>query len=131
VCIDCVRAGFAILEIGGEARLLCDGRPVPFSPDVHFAAEARHNGTKMYVFAPDFNHKRVDKTGGTLKLSDYVDPKGTVPRWIVNMFQKSFPRQTLKALRKQASRDDVGEHPAVKAAFLKAPGASQPAVVSR
>lgn len=25
------------------------------TPDVHFAAEARHNGTKMYVFAPDFN----------------------------------------------------------------------------
>lgn len=25
------------------------------TPDVHFAAEARHNGTKMWVFAPDFN----------------------------------------------------------------------------
>jgi nitrate reductase alpha subunit len=25
------------------------------TPDVHFAAEARHNGTKMYVFSPDFN----------------------------------------------------------------------------
>ncbi|MHC4822947.1 MAG: nitrate reductase subunit alpha [Planctomycetota bacterium] len=25
------------------------------TPDVHFAAEARHNGTKMVVFAPDFN----------------------------------------------------------------------------
>ncbi len=25
------------------------------TPDCHFAAEARHNGTKMYVFSPDFN----------------------------------------------------------------------------
>lgn len=25
------------------------------TPDVHFAAEARHNGTKMYVFSPDFS----------------------------------------------------------------------------
>ena len=25
------------------------------TPDCHFAAEARHNGTKMVVFAPDFN----------------------------------------------------------------------------
>ncbi len=25
------------------------------TPDTHFAAEARHNGTKMWVFAPDFN----------------------------------------------------------------------------
>ncbi|MCL4811829.1 MAG: nitrate reductase subunit alpha [Vicinamibacteraceae bacterium] len=25
------------------------------TPDCHFAAEARHNGTKMWVFAPDFN----------------------------------------------------------------------------
>jgi len=57
------------------------------------------------------------KTRVTLLVN--VDPKGTVPRWIVNLFQKSFPRQTLKALRKQASRDDVGEHPAVKAAFAR------------
>jgi nitrate reductase alpha subunit len=25
------------------------------TPDVHFAAEARHNGTKLYVFSPDFS----------------------------------------------------------------------------
>jgi len=25
------------------------------TPDCHFAAEARHNGSKMYVFSPDFN----------------------------------------------------------------------------
>jgi nitrate reductase alpha subunit len=25
------------------------------TPDCHFAAEARHNGTKMFVFSPDFN----------------------------------------------------------------------------
>jgi nitrate reductase alpha subunit len=25
------------------------------TPDCHFAAEARHNGTKLWVFAPDFN----------------------------------------------------------------------------
>ncbi len=25
------------------------------TPDVHFAAEARHNGTKMWVFSPDFS----------------------------------------------------------------------------
>ena len=25
------------------------------TPDCHFAAEARHNGSKMWVFAPDFN----------------------------------------------------------------------------
>ncbi|MDT8324114.1 MAG: molybdopterin-dependent oxidoreductase, partial [Bacteroidota bacterium] len=33
------------------------------TPDCHFAAESRHNGTKMYVFAPDFNQvaKYADK----------------------------------------------------------------------
>ncbi len=25
------------------------------TPDVHFVAEARHNGTKLWIFAPDFN----------------------------------------------------------------------------
>ncbi|MCZ7555752.1 MAG: nitrate reductase subunit alpha [Bacteroidia bacterium] len=33
------------------------------TPDCHFAAESRHNGTKMYVFSPDFNQvaKYADK----------------------------------------------------------------------
>ena len=37
------------------------------TPDCHFAAEARHNGSKMYVFAPDFNQ--------VAKMRDLASPR--------------------------------------------------------
>jgi hypothetical protein len=41
------------------------------------------------------------------------DPKGSLPKWLVNLFQKSWPVKTLQALRKQAARPDVTPHPAL------------------
>ena len=38
-CARCSRQGLTILELGGAPRLVVDGHPVPWSPDVHFAGE--------------------------------------------------------------------------------------------
>jgi hypothetical protein len=35
------------------------------------------------------------------------DPKGAIPAWIVNFFQKSWPRNTFQALQKQAAKPDI------------------------
>ena len=40
-----------------------------------------------------------------------VDPKGAVPTWIANLFQKAWPRNTMEALRRQATKPDVKEDP--------------------
>ena len=45
----------------------------------------------------------------------HADPKGSVPNWLVNIFQKAWPRRTLDNIKKQASKDDVKEHPGIKA----------------
>ena len=37
------------------ASQICAQLNMTRTPDCHFAAEARHNGSKMWVFAPDFN----------------------------------------------------------------------------
>jgi hypothetical protein len=37
----------------------------------------------------------------------HCDPKGSVPKWIVNFFQKDWPRQTVNSLRKQSAKPDV------------------------
>jgi hypothetical protein len=47
--------------------------------------------------------------GGKTSLDGSIlaDPKGSVPKWIVNFFQKDWPIDTLKSLRKQAAKSDV------------------------
>lgn len=37
----------------------------------------------------------------------HCDPKGAVPKWIVNLFQKGWPRKTLEGVRKQALKPDI------------------------
>ena len=44
----------------------------------------------------------------------HADPKGSVPKWIVNLFQKQWPHHTIEALREQAEKDDIVENPAIK-----------------
>lgn len=53
-----------------------------------------------------------------------ADPKGSVPTWIVNLIQRSWPRKTLQALAAQTGKADVAEHPAYRAIFDQAFAAS-------
>jgi hypothetical protein len=46
-----------------------------------------------------------------------ADPKGALPKWLVNLFQKSWPHNTIDRLRKQVSRDDIRVLPQVSALF--------------
>ena len=45
------------------------------------------------------------------------DPKGSVPKWLVNLFQESWARNTLESLRAQVAKKDIRIIPQVKAAF--------------
>jgi hypothetical protein len=36
-----------------------------------------------------------------------LDPKGFIPSWIVNFFQKSWPLHTFEAIRIQAAKPDI------------------------
>jgi len=47
----------------------------------------------------------------------HADPKGSVPKWLVNLFQKSWPVKTLRGIAKQCEKPDVAEHPGIKAFF--------------
>ena len=35
------------------------------------------------------------------------DPKGAIPAWVVNVFQKSWPRKTFEGVRKQVAKPDI------------------------
>jgi hypothetical protein len=52
-----------------------------------------------------------------VELEVLADPKGTVPKWVVNLFQTSWPRRVLFGLRKQSGRGDVSESDEAKTFF--------------
>lgn len=56
------------------------------------------------------------------------DPKGWVPKWLVNWFQASWPRDTMEALRTQSAKPDVTDEP-VLGALWTARGADGPPAV--
>ena len=62
--------------------------------------ESRENGTKTFVVA-----------------EMHGDPKGAVPKWLVNLFQKAWPTKTFAALKKQVEKKDIKIVPAVAEVF--------------
>jgi hypothetical protein len=47
----------------------------------------------------------------------HCDPKGSVPSWAVNFFQKSWGFNTLQSLRRQVARGQAPIHPLLQAAL--------------
>lgn len=43
-----------------------------------------------------------------------ADPKGSVAKWIVNLFQKKWPHQTIESLRKQVAKPDIKDQPRLR-----------------
>lgn len=57
----------------------------------------------------------INKTNIAVEV--LADPQGSVPSWLVNLFQKAWPRKTLEAIQKQAQKADVPEHQDIKKYF--------------
>jgi hypothetical protein len=63
---------------------------------------------KFELTVAERTNKDGSKTKGTLVVAEViVDPRGSVPTFIVNMVQKSWPHKTLTALRKQVAKPDI------------------------
>src|SRR5450432_427225 len=43
-----------------------------------------------------------------------ADPRGSVAKWIVNLFQKDWPHKTIASLRKQVAKPDIKDSPRLK-----------------
>ncbi len=52
-----------------------------------------------------------------LMVEIHTDPMGSVPKWLINLFQKSWPKNTLKGIRKQVAKADVPELTRVREFF--------------
>lgn len=63
---------------------------------------------KFELTMAERTNKDGSKTRGTIVVAEVVvDPKGSVPTFLVNMVQKSWPHKTLTALRKQVAKPDI------------------------
>jgi hypothetical protein len=49
----------------------------------------------------------------------HADPKGSVAKWIVNLFQKKWPHNTITRLRAQVAKPDIQEHARLKQVLLE------------
>jgi hypothetical protein len=52
-----------------------------------------------------------------LSIELHSDPKGAIPAWVVNLFQKDWARETMRGIRKQVKKPDL-KPPAEFAAYL-------------
>jgi hypothetical protein len=43
----------------------------------------------------------------------FTDPKGNIPKWLVNFFQQGWPQDTFEGLRKQAAKKNIDTLPVV------------------
>ncbi len=64
-------------------------------------------------------YKLVPRPGRTTEVTVEIqtDPKGDLPKWLVNVIQKGWPANTLKKMEVQALRPDTKENELIKAKF--------------
>lgn len=80
--------------------------------------------------APKTDYVRGEFTYGTFTMTSIehgtktrvlaelmCDPKGSIAKWIVNLFQKSWPYNTLTALRAQTSKRNIRDNQPLKQAI--------------
>ena len=67
-----------------------------------FSLTSTEHGTKTFVVA-----------------EIHADPKGSVAHWIVNLFQKRWPHNTITRLRAQVAKSNIKEHPRLQVELAK------------
>ena len=80
----------------------------------------RTNYVRGELIHSSFALTSVDHGSRTFVVAEiHADPKGSVAHWIVNLFQKRWPHNTLTRLRAQVAKADIKEHPRLKAELAK------------
>jgi len=56
-----------------------------------------------------FRLKSISENQTEIWAEAHGDPKGAIPKWIVNLFCREWPRLALEALKKQVAKPDITE----------------------
>jgi hypothetical protein len=63
---------------------------------------------------------KIAKKRTNVVVQMLADPKGSIPKWVVNIYQKSWPYLTLKKIKELAESGTFPMHKTVKRAFSSA-----------
>lgn len=99
---DFVFEAKAYMRKDGAARLDIKSVTHPKAPKT--AGVRGHLKHSSYTLKPKGRMTEVDVTV-------HMDPRGSIPNWLVNMIQKSWPKNTLTGLSKQVKKSFVGNFP--------------------
>jgi hypothetical protein len=65
----------------------------------------------MLLNFSNYNLKKLEDGKTQVTLEIHSDPKGWIPKFIVNMVQRTYPIKLFKALKKQLKKSFVGKSP--------------------
>jgi hypothetical protein len=82
----------------------------PAAPSTSYVRGEIMNSSFVLTSTPDGKQTRI-------VTEIHCDPKGSVADWIVNLFQKGWPYNTIKSLRAQVKKPDISVHPQLKSAM--------------
>lgn len=88
------------------------------SHSVQDPAAPKTDYIRGHIHYANFVLTSVNQGKATRVLAEVqCDPKGSVAKWIVNLFQKGWPHNTLTALRAQVAKKNVADDPKLKKAM--------------
>jgi hypothetical protein len=80
----------------------------PLAPVTDHYVRGHFKSGKFELTMVERTNKDGSKTKGTHVVAEVIlDPRGSVPKFLVNMVQKTWPHKTITSLRKQVAKPDI------------------------
>ena len=106
-----------------ETKIELDGPRKRITLQMHSVSDPAAPVTSFVrgeLFASTYVLTSVDHGRRTSMVADvHADPKGAIPKWIVNHYQKSWAYDTIVHLRAQVRKPDVEDAPELRATLAK------------
>jgi hypothetical protein len=69
---------------------------------------------EAFIGYANMGFRPVSKDSTYVELTAFIDPRGSIPSWIINFYQISWPVGFFKALEKEASKEEIVIRPGLK-----------------
>jgi hypothetical protein len=70
---------------------------------------------RALIYHAQFTMEPVDHGRKTrFEAESHSDPKGSIPKWIVNLYQKRLPHDSIERLLKRVALPGIEDHPSIK-----------------
>lgn len=86
---------------------------------VHFPSAPKPKRTvEAFIGYANMGFRPLAKDKTYVELTAFIDPRGSIPSWIINFYQMAWPITFFKALEKQAQKESIVIRPGLKAMLV-------------